>query len=268
MIYLKNLKFFIYSALAFVSVIIIRCIQIALLTDTGNGFFYDGYEGIGNALSMIIIGIIAIAALFGFFVRTDKISPSPCPSYVLGCAALLAGIAQLTELFVQSASLEGVFPLIVILRTAFILGSGLTFCYFGITYVLGNTPNYAFIVIPIVAWVLRLISTFISFTGMSNISDNLYDVLMLVSASIFLLFHGKQLCKIHTKKELSMTFVFGIIAALTSAVAILPRWIIALMGMKEFDHIQVDSPLASFFMAVYIVVYLVSICKNERKETE
>lgn len=260
---LKNLKFFIYSILASVSVIIIRCIQIALLTDTENGFFYDGYEGVGNALSLIIVGVIAIAALFGFFVRTETLSPLPRPSYALGCAALLTGIAQLTELFSQSVSFDGVFPFIVFLRTAFILGSGLTFCYFGIKYVLGNNPNYGFIVIPITAWVLRLVSTFISFTGMSNISDNLYDVLMLISTTLFLLFHGKQLCKIHTKKEFTMTFVFGIIAVLTSAVAILPRWIIALMGIKEFNHIQVDSPLAGFFMAVYIVVYLISICKTQ-----
>lgn len=268
MIYLKNLKFFIYGALAFVSVIMIRCIQIALLTDAENGFFYDRYEGVGNALSLLILGIVAVAAVFGFFIHTDNISSAPRPSYVLGGAALLTGIAQLTELFGHPASLEGVFPLLVMLRTVFILGSAIIFCYFGIMYILGSQPNYAFVVIPIFSWVLRLISTFISFTGMSNISDNLCDVLMLVSTSIFLLLHGKQLCKIHTKKELSMTFVFGIIAALTTAVAILPRWIIAFAGINEFDHVQVDSPLASFFMAVYIVVYLVNICNNESTKAE
>lgn len=249
------------------SINIIRCIQVALLTDTNTGFFTDGYQNIGNALSVLIVSITAIAAIFGLFVSTERINPQPDSSYVFGGAALLAGLSQLVEVFSLSISLEGVPTVISGARTAFMLGSGIVFCYIGIMHILGNNPHYGFMFVPVISWIFRLVYTFIGFTGMSNISDNLYDVLMLVSTTVFLLFHGKMLYGIKTKTGINSMFISGIIAILFSSVAIIPRWIVAVLGLKEFSHIQIDNPLSGFFMSVYITVYLILLCKKQKNNT-
>lgn len=266
MIALKNLKFFTYSALALVSVVILRIIQIVFLTNPQNGFFYDGYQGIGTAISVFIVSITAVAALFGFFAKTDELTPAPKPSYLLGGSALLAGISQLIEPFSASYSFADIPNYIAMLRNAFIIAGGIVFIYFGMSYIMGQKPKYKFLVIPIMSWILRLVYTFLCFSGMSNISDNLYDILTLASIVLFLLCHGKLLCFVKIKNGLSMSFVYGIISVLMTSVAILPRWIVSVFGAKEFAHTQIDSPLSVFFMSVYIAIYLVGICRAKKLE--
>lgn len=261
---MKNLKSLIFGLLALISIVVVRCLQIVLLTNPENGFFYDRCEGIGSLLTATVIVIVAAAALLCFFSKNTDINLIPSKNTALGIAALLAGAAQISEPFSQSTALQNIPSALTFLRTVFILCSGFYFCYLGILTILGVKPKYSFSAIPVIAWILRLVVTFISFTGMSNISDNLYDVLTLGAITVFLLLQGKVFCKIEVKSASSYIYTSAMVAVLFTAVAIIPRFVVAVSGTEEYSHLQVDSTLSLFFTAVYIAVYLIVINKKAK----
>lgn len=257
---MKNIKLLVLSGLGLISVVVIRCIQLSFLIEPRTGFYADGMGGIGGLLSVFAALIVVFAALMGFFSKTDGSLPANKGSAALGCAALLAGLAHLIEPFISAAVPDSVPAVLAVLRMVMIVAAGITFCYFGLAFLLRVPPRFPLMTVLILAFVVRLMSTFVSFTGMSNISENLYDVLMLVMALIFFLFHGKQLCGIRAKKENALMVAVGITAVLLTAISAIPGIVVSLIGTTEVTHTPIDAPLSCLFTAVYISVYLIEVC--------
>ncbi|MBO5105504.1 MAG: hypothetical protein J6C29_01250 [Clostridia bacterium] len=258
---MKHIKVFIFSAFALVSAVTLRTIQLLFLTDAKTGFYKEGMEGIGTALMVLLIGVIAVASTLVFMFSKQKLSPTPSSSALLGCVALFAGIANIAEPFLNEISFSAVPAVLLGLRTVMIIASGAVFCWYGIAILFGTKLHASLCIIPIITWVIRLMSSFICFTGMSNISENLYDVLMLISTLISLLLFGKAVCKISKSTTNRKLFASGIAAVLFTSVSSLPCIIAYITSDFTFVHIPVDSPITGLFMALFIAVYLLDICK-------
>lgn len=262
---MKHTKIFIFSTFALVSAVTIRTIQLLFLTDAKTGFYKQGMEGIGTALMVLLIGVIAVSATLIFLFNKEKLSPVPSSSAVLGCAALFAGLANIIEPFLNEISLSAVPTTLLGLRTVMIIAAGVVFCWYGIAMLFNLKLHASLSIILVATWVIRLMSSFICFTGMSNISENLYDVLMLISTLIFLLLFGKAVCKISSSDTNRKLFASGIAAVLFTAASSIPCIIAYIASDFAFIHIPVDSPITGFFMAFFIAVYLVDICKKSEK---
>ena len=91
---MKHFKIFIFSAFALVSAVTLRTIQLLFLTDSKTGFYKQGMEGVGTALMVLVIAVIAAASTLVFLFKKESLSPAPTSSALLGCAALFAGIAN------------------------------------------------------------------------------------------------------------------------------------------------------------------------------
>ena len=265
---MKNINFFIYGLVAIISVTILRCFQIGNLINPENGFFLDGYEGLGALLTSVVVLIVAVGTVLGLFTNTKDISTSPKPNSILGGAALLVGVSQLSEPFTLFAASYEISPIIYILKLAFIGLSGLYFCYFGVMNILGIRPKPHLSLIAVVSTILRLIAAFMSFTGMANISDNVYDLLALTATLLFMLFYSKSLVGIEFKSGKTAVFMSGITAVLLNTAAVLPRIIMTMVGAKQYAHIQVDSNISVIFLTLYIAVYLVVISKKTANNFE
>lgn len=259
---MKHLKIFIFSAFTLISTVVLRTVQLIFLTDAKTGFFKDGMEGMGTMIMAIIIGVIAVSSLLVFVFKKENLNPTPSSSLFLGCAALFAGIANLAEPFVSQIYLNAVPQLLIVLRLILIVLTGLTFCWFGISILFGAKFKPALSIIPVIAYVIRLMSSFICFTGMSNISENLYDVLMLISTLFFLLLFGKAVCGLTESTSHRKLFGCAIAAILFSAASSIPCLIVYFSGNSGFVRIPVDSPVTGLFMAIFISTYLVDICKK------
>lgn len=263
---MKYVKLFIFSAAALVSAVILRCLQLIFLTDPQSGFFISGSEGLGNSLSVITVLLIALTGAMALFAKPESIRTRPVPSPVLGCAALLAGISHFMEPFLNGISMPSVPGWMAVLRLLMILAAGGVFCWFGIAHLMDLDPRYPLSLVLIVSWVVRLMSTFISFTGMSNISENLYDVLMLILTLAFFLTQGKSLCGISQKHQPTLLLATGLSAVLCTAVSALPGMIVSFTSNTELAHIPTDNPISAIFTALYIGVYLVNLCREFRKK--
>lgn len=263
---MKHLKIFIFAAVALVSAVILRTIQLIILTDSKSGFYKEGLEGIGITIMVVLVGIIAFASLLIFLFDKKELSTAPSSSVILGTAALFAGIANFIEPFINTVTLTAVPEFLLGLRVIMILASAAAFCWLGAAILFNKKIHPELSIVFIVAWVVRLMSTFICFTGMSNISENLYDVLMLISTLVFFLFFGKSICSISKSTTNRKLVATGIAAVLFTAVSSIPCLITYIVGDFTFVHTPIDNPITGLFMAFFIAVYLVDICKNKVTE--
>lgn len=260
---MKHVKIFIFSTFALISAVTVRTIQLLFLTDSKTGFYKQGMDGIGTALMVLLIAVIAVAATLVFLFKKETISPAPSSSALLGCSALFAGLANIAEPFLNETSLSAVPTALLGLRTIMIIAAGCVLCWYGLAILFGAKLHASLSIFLIVAWVVRLMSSFICFTRMSNISENLYDVLMLISTLVFLLLFGKAVCKISKSQTHRKLIATGIAAMLFTSASSVPCIIAYLASDFAFIHIPIDSPITGIFMAFFIAVYLVEICREK-----
>ena len=261
---MKHLKLFIFGAFALLSTVTLRTIQLVFLTDYKTGFYKEGMEGLGAGLMALLIAIIAVAGALIFVFDAQKLSPKPS-STLLGSAMLFAGLANIAEPFLSGTSLSALPVMFLGVRILLILAAGGCLCYLGVSMLLGKEIKAKLTVVLIVSWVVRLMTSFICFSKMSNISENLYDVLMLVFTLVFLLLLGKAVCGVRESKTHKTLFAVGIGAVLFSAVSAFPYIIASFTSKTLIAHTPLDSHVTSIFMAFFIAVYLVEICRTEAK---
>lgn len=262
---MKHLKLFIFGAFALVCAVTIRTTQLFSLIDHKTGFYKEGMEGLGTGLLALLIAIIAVSASLIFLFDTQKLSLKPS-SVLFGSSMLFAGLANIAEPFTSGTSLSAVPPMLLALRFILILAAGASLCFFGISMLLGKEFKAKLTAVIVISWVVRLMTTFICFSKMSNISENLYDVLMLIFTLVFLLFFGKIFCNISQNKNHKLVFAFGVAAVLFSAVSAIPYIIAGFTSETNLAHSPLDSPVTSIFMAFFISVYLVEICRTEAEK--
>ncbi len=262
---MKYTKLFIFSIAALISSVILRCLQLVFLTDPKSGFFKSGSEGLGNTLSVITILLITFTALMALFAKQEEIIAKPTLTPFFGCVSLLTGISHLMEPMLNGITMPSVPMWMTILRLLMILAAGGVFCWFGIAVFTNSDPRFPLSIVLIVSWIVRLMSTFISFTGMSNISENLYDVLMLILTLSFFLVQGKILCGIPQRNTNGFLLATGISAILCTAVSAAPGIIVSLVSKTELTHIPTDNPISAIFTALYIAVYLVNVCRETKQ---
>lgn len=259
---LKNIKLYIFCAVSLICIVAARFIQIVFLTDTKTGFFIEGLESTGTLLSAFVIIVIAAAAALSLIFKSSKEFKYPGYSAFMGFSSLICGLAQIAEPFFTKSPALLTAGALVAVRDVFIVISGAMFCYLAYCLFTGvNAKNITFAVF-VISWVLRLLVTFISFTRMSNISDNIYDVIMLVFTLSFFLLQGKLVCNIKVKNSVKAIRAVGIAAIASTAAAAVPSEIVILSGIKNYERTSLESPITGIFTAVYIAACLFNISKS------
>lgn len=261
---LKHQRLFVFSAFSLISVVIIRTIQLMFLTDNKTGFFITGLEGIGTALTVLAVLLIVLSGMMIFLGKKEKIDPVPTPSYLVGGTAILAGVAHIIEPLLGTEGLISVPQILLTLRLLLLPIAGAVFIYFGLSIILEKNPHFGLSVFLVLCLVIRLMTSFIGLTGMSNISENMFDVLMLVSTLIFILFFSKAICGLSRSTGYRRLIAVGVTAVLFTAASSLPTIIVSVIMGVNLSHTPIDSPITGIFTALFIACYLINICRKNK----
>ncbi len=126
-------------------------------------------------------------------------------------------------------------------------------------------PYFEFLAIIPLCWnLLRLISIFIKYTGIANISVRLFEIIMLSFFVLFFLSYSKVLTKRGGNKSM---FVFGICAIFSTALSVLPQLFLYLKPTKDFNTFIF---LANNFLEISIALFIANVVftNNAPKEAE
>ena len=256
---MNKAKFFILLTISTITSVVLRYVQVIFLTDAKTGFFSQNFGAIGHIFTAFIILSTAFCGVFGGLIDTKKLNPIPLNSLFFGISSFLLGATLILEAFTKNIALLNLPLVLSFLRTIFIFCSGAVYCYVGVCVLSKKSCDFRVLTISVIAWVLKIMTAFICFSGMSNISDNLYDLLALCVTLLFLLVQSKALCDINKEKNNKVIFPLGAVSVIILATSVFPRLIAAIFNNFDFAHKGIDSLFVSIFMVVYIISYLLNI---------
>lgn len=241
----------------------IRTLQLMFMTDNATGFYYESYEGISNILTLISIVATAIMLLLSIICKQNVKIATPKPNLFLGISQIMLGVCLAVEPFFVTDIPTTVPNALKTIKLILIVGAGISFVVLGFFNFIGIKPNYILLVIPTLSYVVRLLVTFLCYTGMSGIASNIYEIVNLCFILGFMHFSSKILCNVIGKQTEKLTRSFAYLSLISASICSIPQMITTIFG-KVNIHLAVDSIITNLFVVIYIVAFLV--CRKQETE--
>ncbi len=114
--------------------------------------------------------------------------------------------------------------------------AGLVLIVLGLSTLSGKNAGSLFSAIVVVAFMaLTLVTTFMYYPIVFNVSDNMLHILTLTAATAFFMYYFKVLVGVGSQKDTVLTAVLGLLTAYFAVTLVIPRWfIIATQGINAF----------------------------------
>lgn len=125
-----------------------------------------------------------------------------------------------------------------------------------------NLRNIA--LLPVLWGIVNLISTFMSLTSIANISKYVYEIMQLVFGILFFYYNARLMGGVPNGREISGVFAFGLPCAMFGLLYSIPPVVANMINSKKGDSF---TPVLAVYliMSVYIIVLLISVIRNIRK---
>ena len=229
-----------------------RIVQLLYMIETDTGFIKRDFEQAGIFIKILYVAMILLVGAFAF---TSGRFPEKLPqgSKPLAVFAFLAALGQLYEL-VASKHYDS--PAALVLYSLLLLLSAVFFVLYGLSQLISVQIPNLLTLIPVVTMIFKLVMAFMRYTGMANISENLFDIGMLIFLSIFFLWFGKILNGMVSKYNIRVLFASGLLAAFFCFVYTIPRFFIILAGMGSLLHTGTFPNPANVAAGLFIVAFL------------
>ena len=258
---LKNTLIAFYICLPLV--IALRTIQLLFMVDPQTGFaLEENFLGgtMGTVLvSFMFLGLVAVLLLLS---RLAGAWPSQLPqnSPVVGVIALVLSLCNMYELVRVFGEQMGQGNRVVnVALILFVILSSAYYFLLGLSCLVRFALPPVCSLIPVVFHVLLLISTFMKYTALANVSENSYDIACLCLMLVFSLQYAKLSCGYQFMKTSRYIYGVGLSAALLCVMITLPRYIILLTGRGESLH---NTLTLSPYLLVYAVFMVVFLSRN------
>lgn len=290
MITKKSIYLFIL-AIASVTGVAIRIVEFNFAIEQGTGFYKS------DSFSVLVLNIIIIAFILVMFTafliikkdelqfeKTMDVKNSSTSKFILSILFAFSIVqAFLYALGIPAIIKKGDFlGVISILFAVALVGFFLAMLYYN-GKMNGNSYLELLVLVPLCWSLVRLISTFLKYTGIANISTHLFEVIMLAFFVLFFLTYAKVITGRGNERAM---FVFGVCSIFGALITALPQMVLILMDklnindtlMLPFATDQVGwiNPFINsiyffmqaldLFLALFILVVLVG--RNKNKEIE
>ena len=258
-----------YFIIALTALSIAHVAQILFLLEPKTGFYKPEYSSTHVLYIIFFICVVIVLAAFGYASRRMPTHPPKVdkPLSIISFFVAISFIVSSGNDLVNSLSS------MKILSAMFSLLAAIFFVIYGLSGFskINVSPVTTLFVIPV--WVFRLISSFISFTGMANITENIYDILMLCANIFFFVIMAKILSGVYVIRNIRHAYPVGLVASLICVICTLPRYFVMLIGDKDILHestTQDISVLATgiFIMAFVFKLYSMKNLDKKKRSTE
>ncbi len=263
---LKNLTLF-TLAVALLSTAA-RTASLLYTTESSTGFFISRLSTLGVMLSVLILILTVIAAVFAFFAKEKAISPFK-PSSLSGIFAVLLGISFLLYSFGLGAHTY-LIPWQHTLETVTGILSGAWFIAFGLGAFMNiKLPKIAAI-LPCIHSVMRLVVVFTSLSTSALVAEHVFSLAYHASVMVYMLNFGRFAANEPSKNGSKFFFPITVTAFIFTATSVFSRLIVSLSGKPELIHGEVEIDITGIVLTVFMLLCAADICKenNEIKEAD
>lgn len=251
----RKSAWFVFAA-ALLTALPLRLYQVLFLIDPDTGFFRDGSRSSG-LITLVLAGGIVLIFLLCMGSRGEAAGPyRPVRSVFAAVSGALAGLtfllgsvldlagfgAEQNHFMYMLLSLAGILTGIVFLLSAYDFAAGRNR--------FARRPLLA--LIPSVWGCFCLISLFVAYVAVVNVSENVCETFSAIFLLLFLFWQAKLLSGVENEKSGNRVFLFGLPAVMLLLVTGVPGVVSVLSGVS---HAQ-TAPRSLYFIDTALAVYL------------
>lgn len=250
----------------------VRVIQMFCAIDYSSGFYKDHYSVLLlNLILLIGLPLAVIAELAaGRPAESARSKPGKGAVTALAAAGVLFGIQAIGKIFclvffVINGIAEGYSSFADYIILFLLIACCAAFLLAAAAAEKGRAIGF-YIVIPAVYIAAKLILTFMHLTNISNISENLFNVLGLSSAALFLCAFAKKALGLGGRFLHTLLIIFAFCTAVFGIVYLIPNYILSVANMMDIVNLQsfeasviqinLDELAVAMFSFVFIALYL------------
>ena len=254
--YKKTLLFFTFATLVSVT---LRTLIIFFTTDPSSGFFKQEFAVFSYGMIAIIIAAALLCIVFAIKCKRPK-----APAFwerVKAIISVLLGICIAVEALFLDYSGNAA-PWQNLMQTLLGVLAGVVFVWLGLSLMGLISSPAAFVAIPVVFYIFRLIVVFITYSGVATIADNAFELASVCACLVFMMQFAKSATGIGSEKPRFGFFPISICCALVIFTQAVPVIIAATSGNHSLIHSN------SLFLPTSILMGLFCLCFSLFETTE
>lgn len=242
--------------------VMLRAIQLIFTIDGTTGFIKQQYTAISILITVIVCA--AVASMSMLAASVDEIKERPDgkhPSVSIAC--VLTGGMFIYQTVAGVALLNAWYDILLVLLT---LMSVFVFVAYGLRNVYDYKMPAIMLVIPVLYYVVKLISVFVSTSALALVTENIF----LIFTNSVLLWFMYEFASFENRigdvaKKPKRLFASGLAAAMLCAVTAIPKLVLLLSGKIEISSGDVSAALLNISVGIFIIAYIVSKFYNKEE---
>ena len=237
-----------------------RVYQLMYLVDLKTGFSKEG-----DISGTVFLGVIAaVLLLICIMCLCDKSAPDENVPHRNIPAGIFGILLSLAMFYVSASELlsfgtVGVKSIVSGVFCALAAVSMLAMSV-GMTYGKNVYENMPLLALLIPIWgCVRLVVTFMNYTSIANISQNLFNMLAIIFLLLFQYSQAKMLAGVGGQKIIRSLFLFGFPAVVFSTLASVPWFVLHFSGMQQEAPLTLGYGAVDCLFALFIVCFLIGV---------
>ena len=245
---------------------ILRFAQLFFTIDGATGFSVPGsYEKVNIIVYALLVLIIAIPTFFSAVSSNRQPTRAPIPKSfpLLTVANFLIAVCMLATAGYKFLILE-TYSLLGLLELCLLLVSAIWFILYASAGFVKIKLPVAFSIAPVLLYLFKLISIFISHNGLANISENIILTLFLCSMLYFFLLQSKILCKVVIRKSSRHIFPVAVLTFMLMVISNIPTLLITLIGKSDILHTSSVVNLEYIVVGAYALIFTLQLYSKNK----
>ena len=234
--------------------VLLRAIQTYFTIDGSTGFIKQQYSAISVIITVIICAAAASVGLLAATLEGEKQnSVKPCPAVAIA-SALAGGMFIYQAVAGISAFGSGAWYDVLLLFLT--LASAVVFVAYGLKNIYDYKMPSLMLVIPVVYYVVKLISVFVSTSALALVTENIF----LIFTNSILLWFMFEFASFENEigditKKPKRLFAAGLAATMLCAVTALPKVILSVLDKAQLSGGDISAALLNVAIGIFILAY-------------
>lgn len=232
--------------------LILRVLQSVFTIDSSTGFIKQQYSDISTVIMLVIFAGIASVGLMGL-ISDGVVMRKKNKNILLSVAAFAVGAVFLFDIAASASVVAGAWYDMLIL----LLGAVCSAVF--IAYGLKNVYSYNFpsmlLVLPVIYYVVKLISVFVSTSDLALVTENIFLLFTNGSLLLFMFEFAKIENEIDETPKPKKFFAVSLITVMFCEIQAIPKILFygAVLSVRDLA----DAVL-NMVMGVFVLIYFVS----------
>lgn len=244
--------------------VILRVLQLAFTIDSETGFVKQQYATISLAITIIVCAATASVVFLAAWANETKQKNEVFRPAVAG-SSIFTGVMFMYQSIINMTLLgKGVGNGMVFVLLALLCA--LVFAAYGAREIFEYKMPPIILVIPVVYYIAKLISVFISTAKLALVTENVFTLFTNCVILWFVLEFAKFENQIgEWEKSPKKLFSSGIAVVMMCAVTTLPKIILVMAGKLQATYEDIATSLLNIAIGIFVLVYILCHFGDETK---